>query len=90
MSAVILSGIVTVQGSNPNGMPCANSGKYGCGTLAGYNNGNQFLFYCSPVSHEVQVTLDCSCPTKCCSIWKGGDIGDCTIVNIRSGQGTST
>ncbi|KAG2116096.1 uncharacterized protein F5147DRAFT_675960 [Suillus discolor] len=81
MSAAVLSGIVTVQGSNPNGMPCAHNGEYECGTLAGYNNGNQFLFYCSE-SNMVEVAGDCGCKT-CCSILDGGNTGSCIINPFR-------
>ncbi|KAG1783195.1 hypothetical protein EV702DRAFT_1060542 [Suillus placidus] len=73
MSAAVLSGIVTA--ADPTGGPCADHGEYLQHTLTGYNNGNQFLFYCS-ADFGVQVIIDCTC-TKCCYTTSTG-FGSCT------------
>jgi hypothetical protein len=49
---------------------------YKCGTLANYNDGNPFLFYCSADSatNRVEVIKNCTCD-DCCSVVDGG-VGD--------------
>ncbi|OAX38045.1 hypothetical protein K503DRAFT_770886 [Rhizopogon vinicolor AM-OR11-026] len=68
MSAAVLASIATAQ--DPNGEACAHQNTYECGVLAGYNDGNQFLFFCEPDNSVFVVEL-CSCQT-CCSVVDGG------------------
>ncbi|KAG2156841.1 uncharacterized protein EDB93DRAFT_1335283 [Suillus bovinus] len=64
-------GAVTVAKVTPDGMPCDKPGQYECGLLAGYNNGNAFLYECEDDFKIHDLIDDCSCPT-CCSVTNGG------------------
>ncbi|OAX37999.1 hypothetical protein K503DRAFT_770915 [Rhizopogon vinicolor AM-OR11-026] len=69
MSTAVLAGIATADAPDPNGGPCAHANQPECGVLAGFNNGNAFLFYCY-ANHSLLVSETCTCPT-CCSISYG-------------------
>ncbi|KAG2042337.1 hypothetical protein BDR03DRAFT_945080 [Suillus americanus] len=68
MINAVLLGIVAAQ--DPNNQPCTQYETYGCATMAGYNNGNPYLYYCSEL-YFVEVEKKCSCPT-CCNVINGG------------------
>ncbi|KAG2160183.1 uncharacterized protein EDB93DRAFT_1113787 [Suillus bovinus] len=68
MSATMPVLWVIVQ--NPLNMPCNIPEEYGCGYLAGYNNDNPFLYYCS-VRYIMATVKPCSCAI-CCSVKYGG------------------
>ncbi|KAG2139704.1 hypothetical protein DEU56DRAFT_799733 [Suillus clintonianus] len=63
MSAAVLAGIVTA-------ITRVLADMYGCGQLAGFNEGDSFLFYCLE-DNTIEFIKACDCVT-CCTVVNGG------------------
>ncbi|OAX33176.1 hypothetical protein K503DRAFT_775893 [Rhizopogon vinicolor AM-OR11-026] len=69
-STLGLADIATAAVSSPAGGYCAFKNQYECGNNPGYNNNNDFAFYCTSANVVAKVQ-NCDC-SRCCAISEKG------------------
>ncbi|KAG1731050.1 uncharacterized protein EDB91DRAFT_1155236 [Suillus paluster] len=75
MSATVIAGVAADASKiTPVGIFCGKPGKVECGSLSGFNNDNDYLFYCGSDS-VIASFITCDC-VFCCKVT--GDLsGSC-------------
>ncbi|KAG2141895.1 hypothetical protein DEU56DRAFT_795409 [Suillus clintonianus] len=59
----------------PMNFPCTKADSVGCSNLKGFNNGNDFGYYCSP-TEKIDYYEACSCK-HCCKVLSDGSDFTC-------------
>ncbi|KAG2135430.1 hypothetical protein DEU56DRAFT_887955 [Suillus clintonianus] len=63
VSVAVMTGVATAY--NPIGQSCDTPDVSDCGQDASLNDGNPFVYECSPTAYEYVYVVGCSCPTCC-------------------------
>ncbi|KAG2119442.1 hypothetical protein DEU56DRAFT_747237 [Suillus clintonianus] len=75
VSVAVMAGVALA--TNPIGESCDTPNVFACGQDASLNNGNPFVYECSPVTDEYVYVVGCLCPTCCITTPVGG--GFCVV-----------